>query len=262
MNNNNSEYYVATCSHDNSVKIWSPFNWTLIQTYSQHSSPVYAAMEWLDADTLASCGYQDITIKIWSLSSSQTKLTITISSYIFSLKLLNNKIHLAAGVSSNIYIYNINDGRLISTLIGHTDGIKDLVQISDSDLLASSSIDGTVRIWYLTTNTCKFILNGHTSYDFVLKQISSDLIASGSIDQSIKVWNITDGTLIRTLLGHTSYVYWSLDLINNGQTLVSGSFDQTIKTWDWRTGQCLNTIQTNSHIYSLAVLNSNESKRI
>jgi len=128
--------------------------------------------------------------------------------------------------------------------------------------LASSSIDGTVRIWYLTTNTCKFILNGHTSYVFGLKQISSDLIASGSIDQSIKVWNITDGTLIRTLLGHTSYVYWSLDVINNGQTLVSGSYDQTIKTWDWRTGQCLNTIQTSSYIYSLAVLNSNESKRI
>ena len=259
MNNNNGEYYVATCSNDLSLKIWSPFNWTLIKTF-QHSSGVYD-MEWLDEDTLASCGYVDYTIKIWSLSSGQTKLTITTTSYVYSLKLLKNKIHLAAGCSSDINIYNIDDGSLVSTLQGHTNNINDLVQISDSDLLASSSSDSTVRIWNLTTNTCKFILIGDINGVYALKQISSDLIASGSY-QEIKVWNIKDGTLIRTLLGHTSYVYWSLDLINNGQTLVSGSYDQTIKTWDWRTGQCLSTVQTNSYIFSLTVLNSKESKII
>ena len=264
MNYNNGEYYVATSSFDNSVRIWSQFKWTFIQTYSQHSSAVFG-MEWLDADTLASCGNSDKTIKIWSLSSGQTKRTITTTTnYFRSLKLLNNKIHLATGGGSpsDINIYNINDGSLVSTLQGHTAGINDLVQISDSDLLASSSGDSTVRIWNLTMNTCKFILNGHIYGVYALKQISSDLIASGSYEE-IKVWNITDGTLIRTLTGHMGGIYWSLDLINFGETLVSVdfSFYGALKTWDWKTGQCLSTIQTNSYIYSLAVLNSNESKK-
>jgi WD40 repeat protein len=180
----NSEY-VATGSFDGKVKIWdaSKDAWTLIQTYSQHSSGAYG-LEWLDYDTLASCGYSDGLIKIWSLSSGQTKTTIkTLKSvYVYSLKMLNNRIHLAAAVFGC---------------------------------------------------TC-----------------------------TIKLWNITSGKLIRTLTGHTSYIDWSLDLLNNGQTLVSGSLDQSIKLWNWSTGECLSTIQTNSKVYSLIVLNAIDGMRI
>ena len=68
--------YVATCSGDKTVKIWNvsslSSNWNLIRTYSQHSS-VVGALEWLDKDTLAS-GSSDI--KLWSMATGQTKLTI------------------------------------------------------------------------------------------------------------------------------------------------------------------------------------------
>jgi WD40 repeat protein len=221
--------YVATCSWDATAKIWnvsSSFNWTLITTYSQHSSPV-GALEWLDNDTLASGGYSDKTIKLWSLTTGQTKRTIQTNEYVYSLKLLNTNIHLAAGLYKDINIYNINDGNLVSSLKGHTSWVYDLVQISN-ELLASSSNDKTVRIWNLTTNTCKFILTGHTSYVFGLKQITPNILASGSSDTTIKLWDITSGQLIRTLMGHTNGINWSIDLLNS-QTLVSGSWDQTIR---------------------------------
>jgi WD40 repeat protein len=242
------------------VKIWnvlSSFNWTLITTYSQHSSGVYA-LEWLDADTLAS-GSLDKTIKIWSLSTGQTKRTIQTNQYVTSLKLLNTNIQLAAGLGNgDINIYNINDGNLVSSLKGHTNWVKDLVQIS-ADLLASASDDRTVRIWNLTTNTCKFILTGHTTNVYGLKQITSSILASGSADKTIKLWDTASGQLIRTLTGHTGYVYLSVDLLNS-QTLVSGSYDQTIKLWNWSTGECLSTIKTpGSNIWSLAVINQQQT---
>jgi WD40 repeat protein len=248
--------YVATCSEDTTVKIWnssSSFDWTLITTYSQHSSSI-DALEWLDNDTLASAGYSDKTIKLWSPTTGQTKLTIQTNEYVYSLKLLNTNIHLAAGLlNGDINIYNINDGNLVSSLKGHSDWVRDLVQIS-ADLLASSSKDRTVRIWNLTTNTCKFILTGHTQSVFGLKQITSSILASGSSDKTILI-DITSGQLIRTLTGHTSSILWSVDSFNNGQTLVSGSEDQTIKLWNWSTGECLSTIQTpGSYIRSLAVI--------
>jgi WD40 repeat protein len=250
--------YIATGSIDGTVKIWNSIVWTLVTTYSQHSSHVNA-LEWLDKDTLAS-GYSDGTIKLWSMTTGQTKRTINSNSFVTSLKLLNTNIHLAAGLGYDINIYNINDGNLVSSLKAHTSAVEDLVQISN-DLLASSSDDKTVRIWNLTTNTCKFILTGHTSGVVGLKQITSNILASGSLDATIKLWDITTGQEIRTLTGHTSYIEWSIDLLNS-QTLVSGSWDQTIKLWNWSTGECLRTIQTNSYINALAVLNSVEGKRI
>ncbi len=221
--------YVATCSDDGTVKIWnvtSSFDWTLITTYRQHSSWV-RALEWLDNDTLASAGYSDKTIKLWSPTTGQTKRTIKINRDVYSLKLLNTNIHLAAGLENgDINIYNINDGNLVSSLKGHTSAVEDLVQLS-ADLLASSSYQ-TVRIWDLTTNTCKFNLTGHTHYVYGLKQISPNILASGSSDDTIKLWDITTGKLIRTLTGHTNWIDWSVDLLNS-QTLVSGSYDRTIK---------------------------------
>jgi WD40 repeat protein len=265
FNTNTNTNYVATCSYDTKVKIWnvsSSFDWTLITTYSQHSSEVLA-LEWLDNDTLASgSGWYDKTIKLWSPTTGQTKRTIqTNGQWLISLKLLNTNIHLAAGLTNGeINIYNINDGSLVSSLKGHTGSVYDFVQIS-ANLLASSSWDKTVRIWNLTTNTCKFNLTGHTLDVYGLKQITPNILASGSHDGTIKLWNITTGQLIRTLTGHMNGIWWSIDLLNS-QTLVSGSSDETIKLWNWSTGECLSTIQQTpgSWIRSLAVININQQQ--
>jgi WD40 repeat protein len=262
----NNSNYVATCSADASVKIWdssSPSSWTLIRAYSQHSGYVYG-LEWLDEDTLISIGLYEYEIKIWSLSTGQTKRQITTNKLeVNSLKLLNNKIHLAVGHGGypgpyNVLIYNVNDGSLISTLQGHTSNVKDLVQISNSNLLISSSNDRTIKAWDLTSNECKFTLNGHSSTISALKEITPGILASASEDSTIKLWDITNGTLIRTLTGHTGWILFSLDLMNNGgqKSLVSGGWgDKTIKVWDWLTGECMQTIQTQgSYIFSLAVI--------
>jgi WD40 repeat protein len=84
---------VATCSSDNTVKIWnipSSFSCTLIRTYSDHPNGVLA-MEWLDEDTMASSGYWDGPIKIWSVSTGKTKREIKLninSPRVSALKLL------------------------------------------------------------------------------------------------------------------------------------------------------------------------------
>jgi WD40 repeat protein len=258
--------YVATSLTDHTVKIWSTSNWTLIRAYL-HERDVYA-LEWLDTDTLASCGIDSEPIEIWAMSTGQTRLSIAAGLSIWSLKLLNNKIHLAAGLyNGDINIYNINDGSLVSSLQGHTSTVWDLLQISDELLASAGGYDQTVRIWNLTTNECKFNLTGHTDWVMGLKQITFDLLASGSYDATIKLWNTTSGELIRTLTNHTRSIEWSLDLITNYsgeyQTLLvsGGLLDKTIKVWNWTNGECLNSIQTDTAISSMAVLKLIESKK-
>jgi len=254
--------YVATCSDDSTVKIWNhESNWTLIRTYTKHSDKANT-IEWMNANTLVS-GSFDGTVQIWSTKTGETSVTIDVTvECVISLKLLGDCVHVAVGLSrGNIKIYNLNDGNLVSTLIGHASYVQEMIQISP-DLLASSSQDATVRLWNLTTNECKFVLREHVDAVFGLKLVTSDLLASGSWDKTIKLWNITSGELERTLVGHTNLMLWSVDLMpsDDSQTqsvmIASGSWDRKIKLWNWQTGECLNTSNTGIEIRTLAVLDT------
>ena len=88
---------VATCSDDNTTKIWNPnLNWSLIRAYLGHTYFVYD-VEWINADTLASGG-KDRTLQIWSLSTGETQKTFVTNSSVTCLKLLSNGFQLAAGL--------------------------------------------------------------------------------------------------------------------------------------------------------------------
>jgi WD40 repeat protein len=157
----------------------------------------------------------EIYIKIWSITTGQTLMSINVGTGVVSLKLLTNGIHLASGLyTGQINVYDVTTGMLNATLSGHSSWVNDLVLMgSNSDLLASSSQDNLIIIWNLTNNLQQFILRGHQSYVRGLKRISMDTLSSCSDDSAIKVWNITNGTLIRTLTGHTGQIFNSLDLI-------------------------------------------------
>ena len=74
---------------------------------------------------------------------------------------------------------------------------NDLILINES-LLASSSGDNSIRIWDLTLNKEKFILNGHSYRVYGLKLLTPNILASVSLDETIKLWNIQNGFEIRT----------------------------------------------------------------
>ncbi len=239
--NNN---YVTTVSSDSSVKIWnSNDNWNLVRTYNSHRNFVLA-LEYVDKDLIAT-GSGDETIKIWSISTGATIRTINSSAGngFCSLQLLSNPLYLASGMcrSGEIRIYDVTTGNLTFTLGGHSSAVNDLSLISNN-LLASSSDDFSIRIWDLANKEAKFILDGHSNCVFGLKLISFDILMSGSWDFTIKLWNITSGTLITNLTGHANRVQWSVDVLDDEQTLVSGSHDQTIKLWNVASGESLNSV--------------------
>ena len=263
---NNSNGYAATVSCDSTSKIWNTMTspWTLVASYAYvQATYCYGfesafGLEFIDAETVA-VGQRDGLIQIWSITTGQILTTINVGNNgVYSLQLFTKNqgvTCLAAGLgSASINIYTTNTYTLLTSLTGHQYLVTDFASISTSNLLASSSLDATVRLWDLTTNTCKFTLV-HPDEVYGLKLISTRVLASSSADL-IMLWNIDDGTLIRTLTGHTGMIYWSFDLYDT-QTLVSGSQDQKIKYWNWQTGECLSTVEiSGSYLYALAVSRS------
>ena len=251
--------YVATASsQDYNVKIWDPYNndWTLIMTLYLSGRPwrinQKLPLESINSDTVAIGG--DYNIQFYSLITGSINRTLYTSYYVHSLLLLNDKLHLAAGMESgNLVIYDLTSNSSTS-LSGHFGNINDLVLLGNNLMASSGGLDLTVRIWNLTSYTNKFILNGNSGEIYGLKVVSLNILASSSSDSTVKLWDITNGQLIRTLTGHTNSIYWSVDLFSY-QIIISGSYDQTLKLWDIETGQVLNTVYTYSSINSLVVLN-------
>ena len=58
--------------------------------------------------------------------------------------------------------------------------------------LASSSRDGTVKVWDVVAHRCLFSLSQHTASVTCVKWGGDGLIYTGSQDRTIKVWDATD----------------------------------------------------------------------
>ncbi len=123
------------------------------------------------------------------------------------------------------------------TLAGHKAEIAGLAWAPDGKLLASGSVDNTVRIWAPEIGKQVRVLKGHYGIVWGLAwSPDSKLLASCSGDRTVRIWNPETGKELRVLKGHGSLVLgvaWSAD----GKSLASCSPDQTVRVWSPETGK-------------------------
>ncbi|KAJ9131177.1 Polycomb protein esc [Pleurostoma richardsiae] len=105
-----------------------------------------------------------------------------------------------AGRDAKVKVYNIKEGKLITTLVGHGGEINDLVTSPDNPhLIASASDDTTVRIWSLdpvhSKQPCVALLGGEGhSWNLLSVAFHSTgrYILSAGHDQVINLWTLPD----------------------------------------------------------------------
>ncbi|KAI0896899.1 WD40 repeat-like protein [Annulohypoxylon nitens] len=134
-------------------------------------------------------------------------------------------------------------------LTGHTNGISQVRISPDGRWIASSSADGTVRIWDAATGQHAETLVGHMAgVSAVAWSPDSVTLASGSDDKAIRLWDRVTGRPARAgkpLLGHHNYVY-CLAFSPKGNILASGSYDEAVFLWDVRAGRLMRSLPAHS----------------
>jgi WD40 repeat protein len=100
---------------------------------------------------------------------------------------------------------------------------------------------------------CLKTFTGHSMPITSLAKKGNDEFISASEDKSIKIWRLNDNSCVTTLYGHQNCVS-SIALISY-DTLVSGSWDFSIKIWDLKNQNCIKSINEDSEITSICVLN-------
>lgn len=125
---------------------------------------------------------------------------------------------------------------------GHAAPIVSLAFSSDGRILASGSVDGTIKLWDPATGNQLRALKGHDGTVSSLAFSPDDMwLASGRPDYTIKLWHVVSGREAQTFAGHTLHVS-SVAFSPDGKMLASGSGDQTVKLWDVATGRELRTL--------------------
>ena len=156
------------------------------------------------------------------------------------------------------------DAREGEPLTGHTAAVTSVAFGAGPDgrlLLASGSIDETVRLWDPATGApAGEPLTGHTaavtSVAFGAGPDGQLLLASGSIDETVRVWDPATGAPAgEPLTGHTAAVTSvAFGAGPDGQLLLaSGSKDKTVRLWDPAAGFCIATIHRRSGVHSVAM---------
>ena len=126
---------------------------------------------------------------------------------------------------------------------GHTGSVRLVTFSHDSQILASSGEDTTIKIWNINSDQCLKSLRGHTKAvrSVVFSPDASSLISGGS-DQTIKVWSASTGQCLRTLHGYIAWIN-SVCFSPDGNWLASGSENGEVRIWDAKTGKSLKAFQ-------------------
>ena len=101
---------------------------------------------------------------------------------------------------------NINGQQCVNILTGHKYSVKDLVFISNRNLLISCSNDKTIRVWDLNDENKPCLRVMESKYDFQNQCITcikynkaTGRLLSCSWDEVFKVWDIETGDCVQSL---------------------------------------------------------------
>jgi WD40 repeat protein/predicted Ser/Thr protein kinase len=134
--------------------------------------------------------------------------------------------------ATHVDVWDMQTRDRSASLSGHTGVVHSVSFSGDGRLLASASLDRTVRIWDVAASKCVAVLTGHTDAVFsAVFHPDGKRVASGGRDRAIWLWDVATGQEVARLEGHTNYVF-SLAFSPDGRSLASGSGDRTVRIWD------------------------------
>ncbi len=146
----------------------------------------------------------------------------------------------STGDDRTIKFWDVDTGREIRTLCGHTDAPQSLAFSPDGQTLASAGKDASVRLWRVDTGEPLRVIRSPCTVWTLAFQPAGTLLAAGGDDGAVRIWDAADGAFKyegrRGQPGRTQVAFRP-----DGKALASGNGSEVI-VHDAVTFRELNTI--------------------
>ncbi|KAF7971793.1 hypothetical protein HWV62_19927 [Athelia sp. TMB] len=225
-----SGHHIVSGSEDGTVRVWDSETGEAVGSPLKHNGEVACVTYSRDGKYIISGSYDD-TICMWDAETGEATETL-IKGTFFAYSPEGS--HIVSDRGATLSIWDVGTGGAVgASLEGHRDQINCVVYSPDGTLIASCSMDNTIRLWNVETRQAVGVLEGHINA-VVSVAFSPDgaHLVSGSEDKTIRVWNVKAGKPAGAPLeGHADAVY-SVAYSPDGTHIVSGSEDGTVRVWD------------------------------
>lgn len=209
---------------------------TVLAKYSHHTGPILD-LDWKN-DTMFATGSTDKKVCVFEVGKSDPIREFTNHrADVNAVKWDCDGYFLAScGADCAVKVWNVATGACVHDFREHTREVVCLAwapssssasssSSSSSTLLASGSMDTTIKIWDLTQGKCCLTIAKHAHpVTALIFSAQGDTLVSGAHERLCQ-WNVKDGELLRTFKheGGINYLSW-----NNDGKLAAGYSDHSI----------------------------------
>lgn len=201
-----------------------------------------------NSDKLISGG-QDQTVKMWDTTAGTLsgKLHGCLGSVLDLAVTHDSKSVIAASSSNNLYVWDMESGRVRHTLTGHTNKVcaVDASNLSSRHVV-SAAYDRTIKIWDLQKGYCTNTIIFHSNCNALCFSMDGQTICSGHVDGNLRLWDFQTGRLVSEIAAHSSAVT-SICLSQSGSIVLTSGRDNLHNLFDMHTLEVCSTFKANGN---------------
>jgi guanine nucleotide-binding protein subunit beta-2-like 1 protein len=235
--------FALSGSWDGTLRLWDLNSGTTTRRFVGHSKDVLSVAFSVDNRQIVS-GSRDKTIKLWN-TLGECKYTIQeqeghtewVSCVRFS-PAPSNPIIVSCGWDKLVKVWNLNNCKLRTNLVGHTGYINTVTVSPDGSLCASGGKDGVAMLWDLAEGKRLYSLDaGDIIYSMCFSPNRYWLCAA--TQSCVKIWDLESKSIVdelhpefppvgkKSMPPHCTSLQWSAD----GQTLFAGYSDNKVRVY-------------------------------
>lgn len=218
-------------SSDATIWMWMVPSGKFMNSFSGHQESVSCGTFTPDGKNILS-GSNDGSMILWDPRSGSPIYTIKPTNTkwhdnpITSIAInKDNTVVLSGSSGGSLCLSQLHTGKVITSLEGHVDSIEDVGFCDCLPLMASASLDGTVRVWDLNNYRIRHVLN-HDGPVIKLKfHKNSPLFTTCSFDKTIRMWDARTGECKKVWKGHKKGIL-DFAMTNDGSVIVTAGDDK------------------------------------